>query len=107
MLRSCRQTFPSRAAQTLRCRGPTRSNVSITSLATSGRYDVDKQPSTGALILGRTIPLARQFSVSSFTMSSQSNLPASSDELKSTNLFNVKGFVCVATGVHQILGQRI
>src|SRR5437016_1873570 len=102
MLRTCWQTTPLRVGQTLRSRGPTR-NVSITSLATSRRYDVDKKPPTIALILRRTIPIAHQFSTSSCNMSSQSNLPESSKELKAINLFDVKGFVCVVTGVWNLI----
>src|SRR5205807_3553457 len=101
MLRTCWQTTPRRVAQALRSRGRTH-NVYLTSLATSRRYDVDKKPPTITLILGRTILKARQFSTSS-KMSSQSNLPESSEELKAINLFDVKDFVCVVTGVWNLI----
>lgn len=74
-------------------------NVSITSLATGGRYDVYNRPKCPIPHLRRPILPVCQVPPSSCRMSTQSNLPNSSEELKCCNLFNVKDFVCVVTGV--------
>lgn len=53
------------------------------------------------------IQIPRQFSSSTNTMSSQSNIAKNVDDLKAPNLFNVDGFVAVVTGGGTGIGLMI